>query len=300
MGNSLGLISKAAMFGVANEVFNKRLIWQAVNADQEKWFRRYLPVYLDQVLPTFPGNVESVASNQCVVVNAFIERKQMQVRLRDMGPSNLYIASYAKHGFLYEIEGIDVSSEWGNGFETYRLPEKNKVDLHRVDDRPIFVIQGSGGYRVVIARQDYPLLGLAILDDAVEVHSQIATRRFLKDFSGELWMYRYKVDTMPDISYLVNACPLSPEYPIGQAVQQVKWELDRFGFKQEEVSGMSLRKGSPSPFKVDFNFTMSIWYEDLPLPTAVAWVDANDRVRVGNQPETMRPRSITESPEFGE
>jgi len=80
MGNSLGLISKAAMFGVANDVFNKRLVWQSVNQDQRKWFEKYLPVYLDQVLPAFPGKVESVASNLCAVVNAFIERKQMQVR----------------------------------------------------------------------------------------------------------------------------------------------------------------------------------------------------------------------------
>lgn len=289
MGNSLGLISKAAMFGVANDVFNKRLKWRTANTDQQKWFEQYLPVYLDQVLPRFPGKVESVASNQCDVVNAFIERKQMQVRLRDMGPANLYIASYAEQAFKWLTEGVDVTRMWGEGFEAYSL-EGNEVDLYKVDGREIFIITVSDGFRIMIARHDFPLAGLAMLDDAVKVASE-TVRRNQKSFYDVLWMPSLKVDVMPDISYLIGACPKAPSFPIGQAVQQVKWKLDRIGFEQKEISGMMMRKGAPTVRKIDYNFTMSVWYKDLPLPTAVSWVDANDRVRVGgNQPEMLRRR----------
>lgn len=298
MGNSLGLISKAAMFGVANDVFNRRLVWQTVNRDQEKWFGRYLPIYLDKVLPDFPGIVESVASNQCTIVNAFIERKQMQVRLQDMGSANLYIASYAEQAFKWLVEGTDVTSMWGGGFEAYSL-EGNKVQFHKVGRRDVLVIEVSDGFRIMIARCDRPLTGLPILDDAFETSLSIGLGNRV-GFDDIVWMPSLKIDVMPDISYLIDACPESPSFPIGQAVQQVKWKLDRFGFEQKEISGMMMRKGAPSTYKIDYNFTMSVWYKDLPLPTAVAWVDANDRVRVGNQPETMRRRSVTRSPEYGE
>jgi len=256
--------------------------WNSINTDQERFLTTAFEPGRNLAQYMRPGELDSVASWECKIVNAFLKKHGFKIQLEEFDDDTFGVASVMKvmDRWIKEGKSTQIDCQDGEMREGFEVTAGYEVLLARSHPNPIACITTQNGDRVHFTVAEKKATGFDLLDKITKISSEGEKVGSMFD---ALQAPMIDLDLESDVSWLLDMWTNSAagqKARITQALLQTKLKINETGFLCESAASMAVTleacyDGPSNPLIIDEPCLFWIERPGLPrtLPIIAAYLD---------------------------